>query len=139
MTCFTFAQTNDNNGKSMWPILNNMQTIIDTVEHRGFEIVRLEYDIVKTDSKASYRILTDVWTYRIGVIGDYRSLDMDIEVYKQSDDGTYILISQDNKTESFAYVDITPTTTGWYKFVVKCSRFQAGYNSCHYGLIIFHN
>ena len=59
--------------------------------------------------------------------------------YKQLSDGSYVFVAKDSKTESFAYVDIKPLETGWYKFVVKCYKFKNGYSSCHYGLVIFHS
>lgn len=137
VSLFTFAQTDD--GRSMKPIMNDMNTFVNTVESNGNEVVKLEFDIVTTDSKNSYRVLTNSWTYRILVMGDYRVEDMDIEVYKQLSDGSYVFVAKDSKTESFAYVDIKPLETGWYKFVVKCYKFKNGYSSCHYGLVIFHS
>jgi len=137
VSLFTFSQTDD--GRSMKPIVQDVYSFIQTVENNGNEIVKLEFDIVTTDTKNSYRVLTNSWTYRIVVMGDYRSEDMDLEVYKQLDDGTYEFVTKDSKTESFAVIDITPSKTAWYKFVVKCYKFKPGYTSCHYGLIVFHN
>lgn len=137
---FSFGQSFDNNGKSMKPILNDFSQIIEAVEGKGFEIVKIEYDIVKKDTqKESYRFLTNAWTYRVYVLGDYRSEDMDIEIYKQKDDGTFEFIGKDSKTEQYAMFDITPSETCWYKFVVKCYKFSGSYDGAHYGLMIFHN
>ena len=140
-----FSQMNDNNGKSMRPIMSDIKTYIDTIESRGYEIVRFESDIVRADiPKESFRKLT-AQPYRIIVFGDYRSDDMSIEVYKQGVDGNYEFVASDNRNESSAYVDVTPdgSGSGWYKFVVRCVRFKTSsvytYTSCHYGLIIFHN
>ena len=137
VSLFTFAQYDD--GRSMKPIISDMKPVIDTVESRGWEVVKLEYDIVSTDSKITYRILTTSWVYRIGVVGDYRTEDMDLEIYKQKSDGTYEFVAQDQKAPAnFVYIDVQPTEITWYKFVVRCVKFKPGYTSCHYGLIIFH-
>lgn len=136
-TLFTFGQTDD--GRSMKPVMQTMWDVVNTAEGNGLEIVRIEFDIVKKDSpKESYRILTDAWTYRVGVFGDSRTEDMDIEIWKQQSDGSYIFVQKDSKTDPIAFVDFTPTSTGWYKFIVKCYKFQEGYSSAHYGLLVLH-
>lgn len=147
VSVFSFSQVNDNNGKSMRPILTDMDQVITAVEDKGFEIVKIEYDIVKKDAeKLSYRVLTNAYTYRVYVLGDYRSEDMDLEVYKQKADGTYELVGKDTKTEKYAMYDIAPSENAWYKFVVKCYKFAPMYSGssetwtgCHYGLMVFHN
>ena len=122
----------------MIPIINDVNDIVRSVESNGSEIVRLEYDIVTIDSKISYRKLTSSWSYNIGLLGDYRSVDMDIEVYKQNSQGTYDLVVSDNSVSSYAVVTVNPNEEAWYKFVVKCYKFKPGYNACHYCLIIAH-
>ena len=137
MTIFTFAQTDD--GRSMKPVMQSMYDVVNTAENNGLEIVRIEFDIVKKDvPKESYRILTTDWTYRVGVFGDYRTVDMDIEIWKQQSDGTYVFVQRDSKVDPVAFVDFTPTETCWYKFVVKAYSFKDGYNSAHYGLLVLH-
>jgi hypothetical protein len=116
-----------------------MWSVIQKVESNDQEIVRLEFDIVTSDSKTSYRTLTSNWTYSIGVFGDDRAEDMDLEIYKLLSDGTYEFVIKDSKTDSYALVDITPPVTAWYKFVVKCYKFKPGFTGCHYGLIILHD
>lgn len=136
-TMFTFAQSDD--GRSMKPVMQTMWDVVCTAESNNLEIVRIEFDIVNKDvPKESYRILTNAWTYRVGIFGDYRTADMDIEIWKQKSDGTYEFIEKDSKTDPIAFVDFTPTSTGWYKFVVKCYRFNEGYTSAHYGLLVLH-
>lgn len=136
-TMFTFSQTDD--GRSMKPVMQTMYDVVNTAEGNGLEIVRIEFDIVGKDvPKESYRILTDSWTYRVGVFGDWRTEDMDIEIWKQRSDGTYEFIQKDTKTDPIAFVDFTPTSTGWYKFIVKCYKFKEGYTSAHYGLLVLH-
>jgi hypothetical protein len=137
VTCFTFAQTDD--GRSMKPVMESMYTVVNTAEGNGLEIVRIEFDIVKKDvPKESYRILTDAYTYRVGVFGDWRTEDMDIEIWKQQSDGTYVFVEKDTKTDPIAFIDFTPTSTGWYKFIVKCYKFKDDYTSAHYGLLVLH-
>jgi hypothetical protein len=141
ISLITFSQGfSEYNTKSMKSIMQAMYTIVDAVEtQNGYEIVRLEFDIIQKEPKETYRILSSDWTYRVGVIGEFdKAEDMDIEVYKQLDDGTFQLVIKDIKAESSAFVDFTPTTNGWYKFVIKCYRFQSGWDKCHYGLIVLH-
>ena len=136
-TMFTFAQSDD--GTSMKPVMESMYTVANTAESNGLEIVRIEFDIVQKDNpRLSYRILTDAWTYRVGVFGDWRTEDMDIEIWKQGSDGNYVFVEKDTKTDPIAFVDFTPTSTGWYKFVVKGYKFKDGYTSAHYGLLVLH-
>lgn len=131
---FSFSQ----DGRSMKPIINDVNDVVSAVESRGAEVVKIEFDIVSTDVKTSYRVLSSGWNYSIGVIGDYRSEDMDIEVYKQNANGDYVLVTSDTKTSNYAIVNVTPTESAWYKFVIKCYKFKPGYSSCHYGLIVVH-
>ena len=140
ISVLTFSQGfGPENSKSMKPIVQNMwDNVINTVEtQNGYEIVRLEFDIIKTDSKDSYRILSNLYTYRVGVIGDPDKEDyMKVEVYKRLDDGTYIYVTSKFDAVS-AFVDFTPTSTGYYKFVISAT-FKPGYAGCHYGLVILH-
>lgn len=97
VSMFTFSQSDD--GTSMKPVMQTMYDVVNTAENNGLEIVRIEFDIVHKDiPKESYRILTNAYTYRVGVFGDYRTIDMDIEIWKQQSDGTYIFIQRDSKT-----------------------------------------
>lgn len=131
---FSFSQ----DGRSMKPIINDVNDVVSAVESRGAEVVKIEFDIVSTDVKTSYRVLSSGWNYSIGVIGDYRSEDMDVEVYKQKVNGDYVLVASDTKSSNYAIVNIKPTEDAWYKFVIKCYKFKPGYTSCHYGLIVVH-
>lgn len=124
--------------RSMKPILLDAITIINAVEEKGFEIVKIEFDIITDVKKETYRILSDAWMYRVFVFGDYRIEDIDLEVYKQNPDETFTLIAKDSKVESFATVDFKPDQMSWYKIVVKSYRFKYGYDAGHYGLLILH-
>jgi Asp-tRNA(Asn)/Glu-tRNA(Gln) amidotransferase A subunit family amidase len=112
----------------MKPIMRDMDEIITSVESQGSEVVKVEFDIVSTDVKTSYSVLSPGWNYSIGVLGDYRAEDMDIEVYKQNANGDYVLVTSDTKTSNYAIVNVTPTESAWYKFVIKCYKFKPGYH-----------
>jgi Asp-tRNA(Asn)/Glu-tRNA(Gln) amidotransferase A subunit family amidase len=134
---FAFSQEDD--GTSMKPVMESMYDVVSTAESNNYEIVRIEFDIIKKNSpKESYRILSTDWTYRVGVFGDNRTEDMDIEIYQFQTDGTYILVGKDSKVDPIAMYDFKPTKTTWYKFVVKCYKFKTGYEGAHYGLLVFH-
>ncbi|MCK9416836.1 hypothetical protein M0Q97_09290 [Candidatus Dojkabacteria bacterium] len=133
ISLFSFSQD-----LSMKSIMNDVNEIISAVESQGSEVVKVEFDIVSTDVKVSYRVLSPGWYYSIGVLGDYRSEDMDVEVYKQKSDGTYEFVVSDTKVSDYAVVYVSPTESAWYKFVIKCYKFKPGYTACHYGLIVVH-
>lgn len=136
MTFIGVSQTNID--KSMKPILVDATGIINAVEEKGFEIVKIEFDIITDVKKDTYRVLSNIWTYRIFVFGDYRIEDIDLEVYKQNSDESFTLVAKDNKAESFATIDLKPEELSWYKIVVKCYKFKPGYEVGHYGLLILH-
>jgi len=132
---FSFSQDD----RSIVPILAQVAEVTVKMEEKGFEIVKIECDIVGLQNpKTSYRVLSPLWVYTVGVLGDYRSIDMDIEVYKQHEDGTYQLVASDSKESNFATVSVQPTEECWYKFVIKCHSMKANYIACHYGLIVLH-
>lgn len=130
----------ENDTKSMKPIVKTMWEAIDLVETtKGYEIVHIEFDIIKSEPKECFRVLTYGYTYRAYLVGETgKAEDMDIEVWKRMDDGTYQLVIKDTKTESTAIVDFQPTSSGWYKFIVKCYKFAPGWSGCHWGLMILH-
>lgn len=129
-----YAQSDD--GKSMKPILEDALPIINTVEKKGYEIVRIEFDIIK-DEKVTYRQLYEGWEYGVYAFGDYRIEDMDVEVYKEVG-GNWKLVVEDSDESSTALVNVKPLYTGNYKIVVKAAKFASGYKGGHYGLLIFH-
>jgi Asp-tRNA(Asn)/Glu-tRNA(Gln) amidotransferase A subunit family amidase len=133
ISAFSFSQE-----RSMKPIMNDMNEVISVVESQGSEVVKVEFDIVSSDVKTSYRVLYPNLAYSVGVLGDYRAEDMDVEVYKQKSDGTYEFVISDTKVSDYALVYVYPTEEVWYKFVIKCYKFKPGYSSCHYGLVIVH-
>lgn len=133
----SFSQINDNSdGTSMVPIMNVANPIIETVETEGLEIVRMEFDIIKT-TKESYRTLHADLDYAILAFGDYRISDIDIKVYKDVD-GNWFEITKDEDSESQALVTVSPSATGLYKFEIKAYEFIEGYSAAHYGLLICH-
>lgn len=124
ISSFSFSQ----NDRSMKPIMNDVNDVISAVESQGSEVVKVEIDIVSTDVKTSYRKLSSGWNYSVGVLGDFRAEDMDVEVYKQKSDGNYELVVSDTKVSSYAVVYVTPTESTWYKFIIKCYKFKPGYS-----------
>lgn len=123
-------------GASMKPILTDALAYINVAEDNGYEIVRMEFDIVSS-TKSTYRELQRGWTYGIIAFGDYRIDDIDIKVYKDIN-GTWTLIQKDNSAKPNAAVDITPVYTGMYRIDIVAYKFAPGYSAAHYGLLIFH-
>ena len=136
----SFAQTDD--GKTMGPILKDALNYIETVESKGYEIVRIEFDILKTD-KETFRTLSAGWTYDVYAFGDYRFQDLDVSVYKLEDDGSHssIPISTSSPHDGYsrtALVTIKPLITASYEIVIKANSYTSDNSGGHYGLIIFH-
>jgi hypothetical protein len=120
----------------MAPILTDAVSILEGIEERNFEVVRIEADLV-SDSKWTLRELQHGWTYGIVAFGDFRIADIDVVVYKFVG-GNWVKIQQDDSEAPRATVTISPETTGTYKIEVQVYRFAPGYSVGHYGLIIFH-
>lgn len=141
--CFSvsiFAQStaaDDNeNGTSLIPILKDVAPVLDELENKGLEIVRMEIDIVKT-SKSTYRTLYPDWAYGIAVVGDYRFANLDIKVYQQVD-GNWQLVNEDNDLDKSAVVIIEPSETTEYMIEIINTEAAEGYVGGHYALLIFH-
>ena len=129
-----YAQVND--AASMKPILLNAIPYLQTIEQRTAEIVRVEFDILNV-RKTTYRTLHEGYNYGIVAFGDYRISDIDLEVYKQAG-SEWVFITKDTDARANAGVAITPLSSGLYRIDVICHRFSPGYNSGHYGLVVFH-
>lgn len=123
---------------SMKPIMDNINELVSKFENDGYEIIKIEFDIVSLDSKYSHRELYPNIDYTVAILGDFRSEDMDIVVYKQKVNGQYILVTSDTKISPYDVVSFTPDEKAWYRFDISCYRMKPNYSSCHYGLIILH-
>ncbi len=130
---FIFGQSET----SMAPILEEAVPIIETIEGEDLEIVRMEFDIIGEDTKATYRYLHEGWEYAIIAFGDYRVKDMDVIVYKDVD-GTWVEITKDEDIDATAVVTVEPSYTAQYMIEIDCWEFEPGYSVAHYGLIICH-
>ena len=130
---FMFGQSET----SMAPILEEAVPIIETIEGEDLEIVRMEFDIIGEDTKATYRYLHEGWEYAIIAFGDYRVKDMDVIVYKDVD-GTWVEITKDEDIDATAVVTVEPSYTAQYMIEIDCWEFEPGYSVAHYGLIICH-
>jgi len=132
-----FAQTEKD--RSMKPILEDCKTLIDDIESKNEEIVRMEFDIVK-DTKETFRTLTDSYTYGITAVGDYRIKKIGLELYSEnySQSNTWTLVKVENADKYYASMTIKPSDTKRYKIVVKAIDFENDNTVGHYGLLIYH-
>lgn len=131
------AQRND--GTSMLPIMKQGEEIRKLMEEKHeMEIVRIEYDIIRT-TKESFRTLSSDWTYQVIAFGDYRVKDIDVEVYRRTSSGGWTLVGKDNDASSVAVVKVTPSSVGDYKIVTRVYSFEDDYDAAHYGLFIVHD
>jgi|TARA_B100001971_G_C18218182_1_gene555287 hypothetical protein len=122
---------------SMRPIMLQTGYLTTMIEDSlEAEIVRVEMDIIN-QPKDSFRFLYKGWTYGISAFADWRVEDLDIEVYKDVD-GKWILIEKDDSTDNDPLIFVTPSFTGLYRILIKVYKYSEGFDSAHYGLIIFH-
>ena len=121
---------------SMRPILSDATHYIMYLENNNYEIVRLEFDILK-ETSSTYRWLQSDFEYGVLAFGDYRILDIDILIYKEVD-GNWVLIKNDTDAKSNALVYIKPSETGFYKIDIVPFKIAEGYPGGHYGMIFFH-
>jgi len=140
-TTISFGQKNysylDNDkGTSMEPILAAAKPLVEEIEGKDLEIVRMEYDLI-FDKKSTYRTLYEGWTYGIAAFGDYRIKDIDITVYIERK-GKWKKIVEDAENDDVATVSIKPRSDEEYKIVISVYKFNKDYSVGHYGLMIFH-
>ncbi|HTY07073.1 MAG TPA: hypothetical protein VMC86_11180 [Gemmatimonadales bacterium] len=131
------AQAQRNDGTSMIDILGKTFGADTIIENQNKEIVRMEMDIV-SDSKESFRMLTDRWTYGIVALGDSRIAQIHLSIYRELD-GNWSLVTESTNDGTLALVTVTPQSTARYRFVVSVPRFNESYTAGHYSLIIYHN
>ena len=132
-----FGQSEPSKETSMKPIMDDIKPLIEQIEGRGEEIVRMEYDIVN-DPKETYRNLSSAYTYGIMAVGDYRIKKMGVELYEENSSGDWSLVKVDNADKYYASVLIKPSETKRYKIVVKAIQFEEGNSVGHYGLLVYH-
>lgn len=128
------AQRDD--GTSMQPIISRANAVVELLEKKSYEVVRLEMDIV-TDEKATIRTLYDQWTYGAVAVADDRVEDLDIYVYKEVD-GEWVQVKKDDTDDATPLVTIKPSSSSVYKFVIKAHKYSEGYSAAHYALVIYH-
>ena len=127
------------NDKLSYPIYKTGAALVNEFDNNGSEIVRIEYDLVFT-SKESFRTLSSDWTYSIIGFADDGVKDLDLKVYEYDDLlDQYRLVAEDNSSESFAIVSVTPTQQTLYKVDVIVYQFKEGYSAARYGLMYVHD
>jgi len=110
--------------------------LVEKIESKYFEIVRMEYDII-FDKKSTYRILYEGWTYGLAAFGDHRIKVIDNTVYKKRKEKC-TKVEQDAENDYVATVSIKPRADEEYKIVKSVYKFNKDYSVGHYGLMIFH-
>jgi len=131
-----YSYLDNEKGTSMEPILARAEPLVKKIEGEGFEIVRMEYDLI-FDTKSTTRNLYKDWTYGIVAFGDYRIKDIDLTVSKESR-GRWEEIEKDAENDDEATITIKPSQDGQYKIEIDVYKFNEGYSVGHYGLLIFH-
>lgn len=136
MFCGAYAQSQKDE-LSMQGILESASPYVNLIEREmGQEIVRMEFDII-TGTKSTFRTLTSDYTYGICAFGDFRIEDIDIKVYKWTNE-KWVLVEKDEDTDDSAVVFVSPYTTSDYRIDITAYKFVDGYSAGHYGLVVFH-
>ena len=130
-----YSKSDNERGTSMMPIYKQGNELIKIVEEKDLEIVRMEYDIVTTKKKNSWRILVKDVKYSVIVFGDYRIKDIDVAVYRYVNK-EWVKVTKDKKEDSFAIVSLSPDKTEEYKIEISVYEFKEGYTAAHYGLFV---
>ncbi|MBN2572323.1 MAG: hypothetical protein JXA68_09365 [Ignavibacteriales bacterium] len=140
-----FGSEYDNaDGTSMVPIKMDAEAYMEVFESEGYEIVRMELDILLTN-KETFRTLQDGWSYGIFAFGDYRFEKIDLRVYKMVE-GEWIELYEGDDQMGYEAIEGTnsvlikliPEVSAEYKFRVEALEYSEGYSGGHYGLFVFH-
>lgn len=158
-----FLGFSQNDGKSMKDIYKKVGQIVDLVDEKKMEIVRMEFDlIIKQNPKNNYRVLYPDYTYSLIILGDYRVEEMQIKVYKSSG-GKWVYVksadnigassnsssgsnggsskgstSSSNKVKGMVILDVKPDARTEYRVDVKVTKYAEGWNGGHYAAIFVH-
>jgi hypothetical protein len=126
------------NGKLSYPLYKVGATLVNNFDNDSLEIVRIEYDLV-FDSKESFRNLSTDWEYTIFAFADDGVKDLNIKLFEYDDLlESWTLVSEDNKTESYAMVSVKPGVDALYKVEVIVNEYYEGFNVARYGLMYLH-
>jgi hypothetical protein len=134
VTHTAFAQRDD--GTSMGSIIERANAVVERLEKKNYEVVRIEMDIVAGE-KETQRYLSSDWTYGAIAIADDRVEDLDIYVFKEVD-GEWVQVKKDDTDDAIPAVALQPKETSLYKFVIKAHKYADGYSAAHYALMIYH-
>lgn len=127
------------NGTKSYPIYKLGAELVAEFDNAGDEVVRIEYDLV-FNSKESYRNLSSDWVYSIIGFADDGVKDLDVKVYEYDDLlDSWILVGEDNSSESYAIVTVAPEYNARYKVEVIVYEFYEGYSAARYGLMYVHD
>lgn len=126
------------NGTDSYPIYKMGAQIVEDFDTEGFEIVRIEYDLIFS-SKETFRNLTSDWEYSIIGFADNGVKDLDVKVYEYDELlEKWNLVDEDKSTEAYAIVNLKPSITALYKVEVIVYEFYEGYSAARYGLMFVH-
>lgn len=127
------------NGTKSLPIHKVGGELVAQLDDEGFEIVRIEYDLIFT-SKDTYRYLHSDWEYVIFAFADEGVKDLDLSVYRYDEASKkWIEVATDSEADNTPYVSVQPSQTEQYKVTITVHEFHEGYTAARYGLLIFHD
>lgn len=136
---FTFGQLNAQEKKtsSIQSIHKLSGKLLESFEDEGYEILRVEEDLIFSKKKTSLRTLHKGVTYVIVAYGDKRVKDIDLSISVfNTTTKTFEEIDSDKKENRIAILKVTPTETTSYSFSTKVYAFEDSFDGAHYGLMI---
>lgn len=126
------------NGKESYPLYKYGAMLVEEFDEKDYEIVRIEYDIIRT-SRESFRTLSSDWEYTIIAFADQGVKDLDIKLYEYDTLlDKWKLVAEDNSEESFALVSYKPMKEVSCKVEIVIYEFNEGYDVARYGLMYVH-
>lgn len=130
----SFAQS------SMQPIYLLATKAVSEIENDGFEIVRLEFDILSTGSpsRATVRNLYPAYEYQIFAFGDERIKSLEIEIYIDRN-GEWSSVSKESSGESAVGITYRPAQSAQFLVEVRVTEFAESYNAGHFVLLAAHD
>jgi hypothetical protein len=127
-------------GTSMMPIVDGIYETIQSLEDKGYEIVRIEYDLIfQTRAKETIRGFAQNYKYGILAIGDYRVEIIGLNIYTKRSDGSWEFLRTGQREGNTSSVVLEQDEWTEYKIEVVGGQFVEGYEAGHYALFIFHD
>lgn len=123
-------------------LLQASESVLQAENDLQQEIVHMQFDLITgNEYKWSYRIMYPGWVYTIYAEGERAMvIDTDLKILVQAEDtGKWYDVTEDERTEFGAIVQIQPPKVLRYAVGVKAAKYKEGWNGGHYFFMIMHD